>query len=82
MVQSEHDLRLIVLCVVATSVAWEGFIWMALLLALLLLPWAPFVRIAGWFGEWIIREKVRRTVRGSEYRYHGVEEGPFEIPSV
>jgi lauroyl/myristoyl acyltransferase len=68
MIQSEHDVRLLILAVVATSIAWEGYLWMAglLVLLLLLLPWEPFRRVAEWFGDWIMRSKAKRVVRNLE----------------
>ena len=60
---TEKELRQVVQIAVATTLGWEGFPLLALLLVLLILPWQPVYRMAAYLGGVVLEIRARRTVK-------------------
>ena len=63
MLDTEKELRQVVQIAVATTLGWEGFPLLALLLVLLILPWQPVYRMAANLGGVVLEIRAKRTVK-------------------
>ena len=69
--ESEKEFRLVAQVAIATLLACWGFPLIALVLVVLILPWQPIYRAAGYLGDLVLEIKARNTVRRALRRLDG-----------
>lgn len=61
--ETEKEFRQAAQIAVATALGCWGFPFLALLLVLLVLPWQPIYRVAGYLGGVVLEIRAKTTVR-------------------
>jgi uncharacterized membrane protein YqjE len=75
--ETEKELRLVAQVAVATMLACWGFPVISLVLIVLILPWRPIYRMAGYLGECVLEMKAKSTVKRALRK---LNEEPLRVP--
>jgi len=73
--KTEKEIRQVVQIGIATAMFFWGYPTVAIALAVLILPWQPFYKLASYLGEVVLEARAKRTVKRAMRR---LSEEPVE----